>query len=132
MMQRKAPVVRDCMTHLPVEAERCETLADAAKLMATHHIRHLPVMSGSHLQGIVSERDIWAARLRLGKEAEHQLLDQVCRKEVFTVSPVTPIDEVAGQMLTRQVGSAVVVDGRYVVGMFTTSDALRLLRELFA
>jgi CBS domain-containing protein len=131
-MRKKALRVRDCMTHLPVEAERCETVVDASKLMAKQHIRHLPVMSGSRLTGIISEGDVLAAQLRWGAGADLKPLEEICQKEVLTVSPVTPIDEVTDRMLSRQVGSAVVVDGGYVVGMFTTTDALRLLRELFA
>lgn len=130
-MRRKAPLVRDCMTHLPVEADRCETVADAEQLMAAHNIRHLPVMSGSHLKGIVSQRDLQAARVRCGDEADRKALEDVCEAEVLAVSPVMAIDQVAEQMLARQVGSAVVVDGGYVVGMFTTTDALKLLRRLF-
>ena len=131
-MRRKDLRVRDCMTHLPVEAERCETVVDASELMAKHHIRHLPIMSGSRLTGIISEGDVLAAQLRWGAAADAKPLEEICQREVLTVSPVTPIAEVTEQMLSWRVNSAVVVDGVYVVGMFTTTDALRLLRELFA
>ena len=130
-MRGKPPIVRDCMTHLPVEGERCETVADAARLMESHHIRHLPVMSGSHLQGIVSQRDILTARLRYGDAAKAMVLEEICSKDVLKVGPLTPVNEVAGQMLDRKIGSAVVVDGGYVVGLFTSTDALRTLRTLF-
>ena len=43
------------------------------------------------------------------------------------VRPDTLVDEVARQMLSRKVGSAVVIDGGFVVGIFTTTDALRVL-----
>ena len=130
-MRGKPPIVRDCMTHLPVESERCETVAEAAKLMESHHIRHLPVMSGSHLKGIVSQRDILSARLRYGEAAQGMVLEEICSKDVLKVGPLTPVHEVAGQMLDRKMGSAVVVDGGYVVGLFTSTDALRLLQTLF-
>lgn len=131
-MRKKAPKVRDHMTHLPVEAERCETLADAEAVMAQHGIRHLPVMSGSKLLGIVTDRDILTARMRLGESADVQLLEDVCRIEVLTVSSIAPTDIVVDQMLDLKVDGAVVVDGGFVVGVFTTSDALRLLRDLFS
>ena len=41
------------------------------------------------------------------------------------------IDEVAEQMLDRRVGSALVMDGGFVVGIFTATDALRFLCEWF-
>ena len=130
-MRGKPPIVRDCMTHLPVEGERCETVADAARLMESHHIRHLPVMSGSHLKGIVSQRDILSTRLRYGDAADAMMLEEICSTDVLKVGPLTPVNEVAGQMLDRRLGSAVIVDGGYVVGVFTSTDALRTLQTLF-
>lgn len=130
-MRRKAPAVRQYMTHLPVEAERCETLAEASALMARHDIRHVPVMSGSQLSGIVSQRDIFAAQARLGEQADRVPLQEICQSDVLTVSPLTAIDEVARQMLRHKAGSAVVVDGGFVVGIFTATDALRVLSEAF-
>lgn len=130
-MRKKAPLVRDCMTHLPVEAERCETVSGAERLMGVHNIHHLPVMSGSHLKGILSQRDILTARLRWGDASNEKSLEEICQSNVLTVGPTAPIDEVAIQMLDRQAGSVVVVDGGYVVGMFTKTDALRLISKLF-
>ena len=126
------PQVRDYMTHLPVECDRCQTVADAVSLMEEHHIRHLPVMNGSRLRGIVSQRDILEARLRQGDALDEMPLETISRADVLAVSPVTPVDQVAQQMIDRRVGSAVVVDGGFVVGMFTTTDALRVLVTLYA
>ena len=130
-MRGTPPVVRDCMTHLPVEAERCQTVADAASLMESHQIGHLPVMSGSHLRGIVSRSDILTARLSHGAAADALLLEEVSSQDVLSVSPLAPINDVATKMLDRRIGSAVVVDGGYVVGVFTATDALRCLQRLF-
>ena len=100
--------------------------------MDTHQIHHLPILTGSRLRGIVSQRDILAARLRQGDALDEMPLESICSADVLTVSPVTPVDQVAERMLTRRVGSAVVVDGGYVVGIFTTADALRVLSAIFA
>ncbi len=130
-MRKKAPLVRDCMTHLPVEAESCQTVADAKNLMTAGNIRHLPVMNGARLHGLISERDLLTARLRHGKALDNKPLEEICQSDILTVSPVADISEVARKMLDRQVDCAVVVDGGFVVGMFTTTDALRLLQSLF-
>jgi acetoin utilization protein AcuB len=50
----------------------------------------------------------------------------------FTTSPDTPLADVVETMLERKLGSAVVIDHDHVVGVFTTVDALRALRELLA
>ncbi len=131
-MRRKAPQVREHMTHLPVEIDRCQTVAEAQRLMETHEIHHLPIMTGLRLRGIVSQGDILAARIRHGAALDELPAESVGSTDVLTVSPVTPVDQVAASMLARRVGSAVVVDGGYVVGIFTAVDALRTLSNLFA
>ncbi len=131
-MRGKAPAVREYMTHLPAEIERCETVAEAIALMEKHQIRHVPVMSGAHLKGIVSQRDILTARLRYGGQLEKMPVEEICQPEVLTVGPVAAVNDVAQQMLDRGAGSAVVVDGGFVVGIFTTTDALRVLSQLFS
>lgn len=119
------------MTHLPADVERCETVAEAMALMESHHIRHIPVMSGSHLKGIVSQRDILTARVRFANRLNDVSVEEICQQDVLTVSPLAGVNEVAGQMLDHGTDSAVVVDGGFVVGIFTTTDALRVLSELF-
>ena len=130
-MTRKPPPVRDFMTHLPVECEACETIADAVELMKSRDIRHMPVMSGSHLKGILSQHDILEERVRHGAAIDAMPLEAFCRHEVLSVPPLTPVNEVAEKMLSHRCGSAVVVDAGFVVGIFTATDALKALSELF-
>ena len=130
-MKRHAPPVREYMTHLPVEAERCETASDAETMMQQHEIHHIPVMSGSHLKGIVSRRDLLEARLRLGDRFAQAALEDVCTTAVLTVSPVDSIDEVVRKLLAQNAGSAVVIDSGFVVGIFTKTDALRFISDFF-
>lgn len=130
-MKRHAPEARQYMTHLPVEAEQCEMAEEALSMMQRHSIHHIPVMSGSHLKGIVSQRELLEARFRLGDDFPTTPLEQVCETDVLTVSPVEPIDEVAKKLLARGANSAVVVDGGFVVGIFTSTDVLRFVCDFF-
>ena len=54
----------------------------------------------------------------------------MCTRDPLTVGPMTPIVEVAQAMIERHVGSALVADGGVLVGIFTSTDALRLIAEL--
>ena len=130
-MRRHAPQVREYMTHLPVEAERCERAGEAMALMQQHDIHHLPVMSGSHLKALVSLRDLLQARAELGDRFSSTPLEQICASEALTVSPVDPIDEVARKMLQRGADGAAVLDSGFVVGVFTTTDAMRFICDVF-
>lgn len=54
-------------------------------------------------------------------------LGDVMSGKVFSVPPSQPVTEVAGAMVQSRVGSAVVIDGPWLVGIFTERDALRAL-----
>ncbi len=129
-MRGKLPVVREYMTRLPIEFEHCETVGDAIEAMESFGIRHIPVMNGSHLKGLVSQRDILQAQVAHGAATNRLPLKQICQTNLISVTPVTPINEVAELMLASKVGSAIVLDGGFVVGIFTSTDALRVLSEI--
>ena len=131
-MTRRRPQVRKYMTRIPHEAERCSTVAEAVEVMQTHAIRHIPVMKGAHVAGIVSERDVLTSRIKFGSKLDAMPLEDICQKDVLCVNPMTPVDEVARRLLGRKVGSAVVLDGDFLVGIFTTTDALRVLKDVFS
>jgi CBS domain-containing protein len=50
--------VRDIMTSNPVTVAPEDTVDDCMKIMTHHHIRHLPVLEGPELVGIVSIGDL--------------------------------------------------------------------------
>jgi acetoin utilization protein AcuB len=64
--------------------------------------------------------------------AQAMKVEDVMTPHPYTVTPGAPLDEVASAMSRRKIGSAVVVEGGRVVGVFTTVDALRLLSALLA
>ena len=51
------------MTRDPAPASPDTTLEDAAQLMLLHGFRHLPVLEGREVCGVVSLRDLAAARI---------------------------------------------------------------------
>jgi CBS domain-containing protein len=54
------------MTKDPESASLHTTIEDAAQLMLLHGFRHLPVVEGREVRGVVSLRDLFAARIRRG------------------------------------------------------------------
>jgi CBS domain-containing protein len=52
-------------------------------------------------------------------------LAEIMTADVFTVAPESPVAEVAQAMVRGRFGSAVVVQGRMIVGIFTERDVLR-------
>lgn len=126
---RKTTPVCDYMSHLPEEIDRRETLAAAIERMESRAIRHLPVMDGPHVFGILSRSDALGAARRHGKHTGAPTVGDVCTRDPLVVAPFAPIATVARQMLDRAVTSALVVDEGVLVGIFTSIDALRVLAQ---
>jgi acetoin utilization protein AcuB len=59
-------------------------------------------------------------------------VEEAMVQNVFTVEPGAPIGDVVATMIERKLGSAVILEGEQVVGVFTTIDALQALAELLA
>lgn len=121
------------MTATPVCVQLDAELEEAVKLMQEHRIRHLPVMDGGALCGVVSDRDLAMVESLLPDEWERICVAEAMTPEPYTVAPDAALWEVARHMAREKFGCAVVADDRgEVLGLFTTTDALRVLSELAA
>ena len=60
--------VRDLMVRDVVTCGPDASMSEAEKLMAKHHIRHLPVVEGTKVVGMISIRDVMVWRLRDSRE----------------------------------------------------------------
>ena len=128
-MAKGIPTIQKFMTTVPVCVEAGAPLTRARLLFAENDIRHLPVLGPNGLVGLLTDRDLKLV-MSLQVHAGDVKVADVMRTEVYTVTPHAPLDEVAAEMAAGKYGSAVVVDNRKVVGIFTTVDACRALSEL--
>lgn len=126
---KKSTPVREYMSRLPEEVDRRDTLATAVDRMSELDVRHIPVMDGASVYGVLSRADALDAWLRDGQRARESAVGDVCTRQPLEVAPTAPIGEVAAQMLERGVTSALVSNGKVLVGIFTSTDALRVLAE---
>lgn len=135
--------VADIMTREPYVLGPDNSLKDARQLMAEHHIRHIPILSGEgSLIGMVTQRDVLAA-------ADSSVLneaggtgsgdDYVALSAIMT-TPVQSIDErdslrgTAIHLQKNKLGCLpVLLDGK-LVGIITDSDfvaiAVNLMEQL--
>ena len=105
-----------------------QTLEKAHELMEKFHVRHLPVLDGGRVTGIVSERDLYLVEtLKDAHGLEVSSVEGAMSADPFTVKPGTLLSEVCEEMASHKYGAALVVEGSHVVGVFTAVDALRLL-----
>lgn len=130
------PVIRAVMTPFPHAIASDRDLSAALAMMERHGIRHLPVIEGERLVGVVSERGIRRAQTAAGGEARKGLsVAAVCAPDPLVVDVLTPLDQVLTTMAGRHLDAALVVKGERLVGIFTSTDACRwfseLLREVY-
>jgi acetoin utilization protein AcuB len=129
---RQFPTVREYMSASPLTISAQRSLAAAESLMRQHGIRHLPVLDGGKVVGLLSERDLLLVESMPQVNPTVVRVEEAMVQNVFQACPDDPVGEVAETMIERKLGSAVVVDGAKVVGVFTTIDALRSLRDLLS
>ena len=124
--------VRDLMAREVVTLDAADTLDLAEGIMRLGRIRHLPVVSGVQVVGMLSQRDLFRAAvsslLQLGGEAERRWLATVPVKavmtpHVFTVGPDVPIRAAVGIMIERRIGCLPVVDDGRLVGCSARATA---------
>ncbi|MEO6420452.1 MAG: CBS domain-containing protein [Polyangiaceae bacterium] len=124
------PKVYKYMTPSPHSIGREQTLAAAHDVMRKNHIRHLPVLDGGVLVGLVSERDLHFIETLRDVQLAVVKVEEAMAPDPYFVNVDTPVKEVAAMMIEHKYGSAIVVDRGRVVGIFTTIDALRALVDL--
>lgn len=129
-MSKPIPTIQKYMTTTPHTIGSEQTIAKAASLMSEHRIRHLPVLHGGHLLGVLSDRDVKLIETFRDVDATKTRVEEAMTEQPYTVDPGTPLDEVVRTMAEKKLGSAVVVQNQKVVGIFTTVDACQALSDL--
>jgi len=125
------PSLKSAMTPFPYSIDVKANLQEARALMEKHKVRHLPVLQGHTVVGIITERDIAA---RIGRPGDNFVSNDISVEEayiedVYVVDLNEPLDNVLQTMADRHIGSAIVTrDGR-LAGVFTTVDACRIFAD---
>lgn len=129
-MTKPIPTIQKYMTTSPHAIGRDQALTLAHKMMKEHDIRHLPVLDGGVLVGMITSRDVALIETLRDVDPAKVTVEDAMSTTIYSVKPDTPLDEVVNTMAERKYGSAVVMQNNHVVGIFTTVDACRSLAEL--
>jgi acetoin utilization protein AcuB len=123
----------------PITVGPLDSFRHAMNLIRQRGIRHLPVVEGGRLVGIVTDRDVRQASPSAATSLEihelHYLLEKIkirdiMTSEVVTAMPEMPIEAAARLMLTHRIGSLPVLRGMALVGIITETDILSAFVEV--
>lgn len=122
--------VRSYMTASPHTIGIDQTLELATRMFQEHHIRHLPVLSGGRLVGMLTERDVALVETLGGVDPTTEKVESAMSQDCYTVAPEDNLGQVAAHMAQHKYGSAVITEHNKIVGVLTTVDVCRALAAL--
>lgn len=132
-------LVKDRMKRDPVTVKKDDSFRYALKLIRKEGIRHLPVLEGKKLVGILTDRDLRQAAPSPATTLEvHELnyllerlkIEAIMTKKVITVGPDLGLLDAAKLLMAHKVGCLPVVEQEELVGIITEGDLLRAFVEL--
>lgn len=131
--------VRTYMTRDPITISPDSTYPQALSMIRKNKIRHLPVVDGGRLVGILVEQDLLSNQpspaTTLSVYEIYSLLDslrvrQILTRPVITVEGDCPLEEAARIMVENKISCLPVMDGNRLVGLITQTDVFKVLVEV--
>ena len=126
-------LVADVMTRRPVTVSPDATVAAALSAMRRGRFRHLPVLAGAELVGVVAHGDLEAppgAPVEAVESLADRPVSEVMSAQPVTVWPDEPVEVAARLLVEQAVGCLPVVAGEGLVGILTESDLFSVLLRL--
>ena len=117
--------ILDIKGHQVESVEPQTTLADAAKLLADRKIGAVLVMSGSRMEGILSERDIVRSLGERGAAVLTEPVSGVMTRRVVSCRPADTVASIMETMTTGKFRHLPVIDGGLVVGLISIGDVVK-------
>ncbi|NOY94395.1 MAG: CBS domain-containing protein [Deltaproteobacteria bacterium] len=133
-------LVSDAMTKNPMTVSASTSIGEVARLMLDEGVRHLPVMEGGGMVGIISDRDIKS--VSMPRLVDHEAIDvlrarydqpisELMAGDPLTAYPETNLAEAVDRMIDNRVGALPIVnaDTGDLLGILSQSDVLRVARD---
>lgn len=134
-------IVSDWMIVEPRVVAPDTPVLEAEWIMQEGNFRHLPVVRGERLVGIVSDRDLRGvtapsattlSRYELNYLVSRTTVDRVMNAPVISIAPDDRIEDAALRMVDHKISALPVVDDGRLVGILTITDLLHALVDRLA
>ncbi len=125
--------VKERMTPNPITVQENASITELTGLMKENKLKKVPVLSGTKLVGIVTDKDVERVSpsgattlsvFEIGALLAKTKVKDAMTKDVVTCTPDTYIEDAAIKMRSRRINALVVVAAEKVVGILTESDML--------
>ncbi|MCL6257591.1 CBS domain-containing protein [Aquiflexum sp. TKW24L] len=138
-MKKRQPI-KEIMTKEVFSVQENEKLSTVVDMFRKHKIRHIPVLSGKKISGIISRTDI--NRLTFGALFENQegadeavleilSISQVMTSKPKVISEDDSIKDVAEIFVKEEFHALPVVSGDELQGIVTTTDIIKYLLDQY-
>ena len=137
-MKQRAPI-SNIMTKEVITLSCKDDLETAEQIFKKNKIRHIPVVSGDKIIGMLSYTDLLRISFADAVNEDEESVDtvvynmftieQVMAKNLTTVTSTTSIKEVAEILAKKEFHALPVVDNKKLVGIVTTTDLIKYLIE---
>ncbi len=139
-MKRGTPISA-IMTKDVITLNTTDSLETAERLFKRHHIRHIPVVKGKTIIGMLSYTDLLRISFADAVDEHEEYVDtvvynmfsieQVMAKNLVSVGSKTTVKEVAQILAKREFHALPIVDENKLVGIVTTTDLINFLLTQF-
>ncbi|MFC2176021.1 CBS domain-containing protein [Bacteroidota bacterium] len=137
-MKKRTPVSKIMSTDI-ASVNVTQSIKDVSDIIDTRNIRHVPVVSGDEVIGMMSKTDLQKISFVNNMEGESLstamyealTIEQVMTKELMTVQSSDTIHQVATTLSENEFHALPVVEGGKLVGIVTTTDLIKYLVEQF-
>ena len=139
-MRQHVPV-STIMTKDLVKLTIKDDLTKAESLFKHHKIRHIPVVNGATIIGMLSYTDLLRISFADAIDDDEEVIDttvynmftveQVMAKKLITITPETTIKETAEILSKKEFHALPVCMGDLLVGIVTTTDLIKYLIDQY-
>lgn len=139
-MKHKVPVSA-IMTKNVIKLNLADDLTKAEQLFKQNKIRHIPVVNGNKIIGMLSYTDLLRISFVDAVDDDAEIVDatvynmftveQVMAKKLVTISPETTIKDTAEILSKNEFHALPVFLGELLVGIVTTTDLIKYLIDQY-
>lgn len=137
-MKKRAPISQ-IMTANPITVNVTNTVSEVVDIFDKNSLRHLPVVSGTKLLGIISKSDIDKISfvtkdqdVKANTAVYDKLnIEQVMTSQVASIQAEDQIREAAEILAKGEFNALPVLNGEKLTGIVTSTDIIKYLLEQY-